>query len=888
MLRLSDKITFILENGGTLVVPSRQRAEAIRLAYAAAALDRRLAVWRTPDVLPLDAWRAREISRAAALDGDMPRLSSPAEEWVLWRNATEEATAGMPLVSQAPLAEALKRADQLASEFEIDTRALRNGGAEQALLFRVRQRVMDEERTLGSSPAHRLAATLPALGDGRTVAFAGFGSLTPQLHALVEARRAHGLDTLLLETPAATVSQGSRRVVRPDDSAAELEEIASWCRERIADQPDARLLVMLPGSPSPRQRLVSLIHQALDPARSLSSAAGGPEALAAIEGGEPLGSRPMVAQALGSLHWLVDGSDFEGFSEWLRSPYWHSPRSSERHRLDLWLREHASLEPDVPQLLALLQRVPSSLEPAAGELSARIGRAMQKLGRASGSPREWSERLHGALDALGWPGERQRDSNEQQTCERLLDLLKELGSLAPATGTLTRNEAIRWLTELAGRTAFSPASGDALVTVSPLLCDPIAHYDGIWVAGLNAEAWPQSVQPDPFLPLQAQRTAGVPAASAAGRLEQARELMAAWNAAAAELVLSAPCRAQDMELLPSPLLAEPEIGTGPTGPAPAWLPSKLRREGMTESILDVEGVPWPAGVPLPAGTFSLQLQNECPFRAYAELRLGSSPLEAPQPGIEADVRGRLLHLSLEKLWSRLRDSRALQSLSDPECDALIAECVDEAADFLWRTEPGAPPQVRERRRTRRLISALCALERERFPFNVAHTELESLLRLGEAELRLRIDRIDALEAGGSVILDYKSGRRTPADWYGERPSHVQLMAYLAAIGGDVRAMATVNVTAREVRFDGIAAAADLLPKVARVEGEGEGEGEGDVDVWPVRVGEWRAILEKLAGEFVSGWAAVDPKPGACDYCHVASLCRIAERGAVQEEGPGDE
>ena len=72
------------------------------------------------------------------------------------------------------------------------------------------------------------------------------------------------------------------------------------------------------------------------------------------------------------------------------------------------------------------------------------------------------------------------------------------------------------------------------------------------------------------------------------------------------------------------------------------------------------------------------------------------------------------------------------------------------------------------------------------------------------------------------------------------------------------------------------------------EGEGEGEGEGDVDVWPVRVGEWRAILEKLAGEFVSGWAAVDPKPGACDYCHVASLCRIAERGAVQEEGPGDE
>ena len=86
-------------------------------------------------------------------------------------------------------------------------------------------------------------------------------------------------------------------------------------------------------------------------------------------------------------------------------------------------------------------------------------------------------------------------------------------------------KALRWLTELADRTHFSPASGDAPITISPSLADPIVRYDGIWVAGLTAASWPQPVQPDPFLPLRAQIAAGVSAASAGGRLAAAHDLM---------------------------------------------------------------------------------------------------------------------------------------------------------------------------------------------------------------------------------------------------------------------------------------------------------------------------------------------------------------------------
>src|SRR5581483_3118269 len=109
-------------------------------------------------------------------------------------------------------------------------------------------------------------------------------------------------------------------------------------------------------------------------------------------------------------------------------------------------------------------------------------------------------------------------------------------------------------------------------------------------------------------------------------------------------------------------------------------------------------------------------------------------------------------------------------------DPVIIRCVEEAADETLRRHPANKPRTkindaqgdlfgdpsrspalsREIRRTIRLIRTLCTLERERTPFRVESTELDSTLTLSGAQLRIRIDRVDALEAGGRAILDYKS------------------------------------------------------------------------------------------------------------------------------------
>jgi len=120
-----------------------------------------------------------------------------------------------------------------------------------------------------------------------------------------------------------------------------------------------------------------------------------------------------------------------------------------------------------------------------------------------------------------------------------------------------------------------------------------------------------------------------------------------------------------------------------------------------------------------------------------------------------------------------------------------------------------------------------------------------------------------------------SGRAGSPDWFGERPTHPQLLAYLAALGRDVVALATVHMTAREVRFCGVGAGADLLPRL---------DAAPPPLAWPAQQAAWEGLLERLIAEFLEGEARVDPAPGACDYCHLAALCRIGAHRAPEAPG----
>ena len=487
------------------------------MALARAARRRGERVWRTPDILPLEGWLTREIDARARSEA-LPRLLSSAQDWLLWRQCTAHFTAQLELVARGALAEGLRRAEQLASEYLLPIAAPEAGaGAEGRLLYDVRRAVRSRHAAERVTTARALATELPFVGDQRAVEFAGYATAPPFLESIAHARRSQGFATRLR-----TRADPPRRaeIVTAANETEELERIAAWSARLLAARPEARILIVQPGAAGARERLATLLRQALDPQAAAAGASASAASLVAIEGGDPLFRAPLVAHALATLAALTRATDFEAVSAWLCAPYWREPDAAARARIDLALRRAERLELDLPALLALLAHPPAMRHApiaAARQLAAQLTAAAAQLEGRSAPPREWAVRVRGALDALSFPGERTRTSHEEQTLARFNELLNEFGELSVAARSMTREQALQTLNELAARTAFRPASGDALVTVTPRLEDPLIHYDGVWVAGLDAGAWPAPLAINPFLSAAAQRAAGIPAASAAGR-----------------------------------------------------------------------------------------------------------------------------------------------------------------------------------------------------------------------------------------------------------------------------------------------------------------------------------------------------------------------------------
>lgn len=880
MFRLPTDLSAHLQGGQTLLVPTRQRVRAVQLAYAAAQLAGGARVWASPDVLTPAAWARRELTALASGAGaDWPRLLPPAEEWFLWRQAASAAAGDLGVLDPGALADALQQASELAADYHLAP--VRAPPDTEAGVLSAAQRHFESRcRELKAAGVTTLGGRLGAAVRTRTLRLAGFDAVPPRLAALGPAGAA-GEST----TPAAL------RTLRSTDAGAEMEAIAAWCRARLLAQRDARLLVMMPGAAGSRERLASLIAGALDPALGLA-AAGTARTPVGIEGGERFATLPLPAQALTILA-LLGGEtlEFESLAAALTAPYWSRPAATQRAALALMLRQRALPALDLRELRGALQLAPPELKPAARELDALLRDGARQVGEGAGSARRWAERFETALGAAGWPGPLPPVSSVQQTRLRWRELLEELGELGPGVGQPGRAAALELLRSLARHTNYRPADDDVAVMIAPALVDPVVRYDGIWVAGLSADVLPQPLAPNPFLPLAAQLAAGVPAASSAGRRAQAEALLRSWRHGADELVLSVPARDRDLELLPSVLLGA--VPWEEAAPESLWLAQRLARPRRTEQLVDERGPSWNPLRPIP-GTRALTLQSACGFRAFAELQLGAPAPERAEPGIPADQRGILLHAALQGLWERLHDSARLAALDAAALDALIAECVAQAARTLQlevrgrrRRRPGgqfelftvlSPALTRECRRAAALIRRLCELERTRAPFTVVGTEQPAELQLAGGRIPLRLDRIDAV-GGGRLVLDYKSGRAGSPDWYGERPTHPQLIAYLTALGADVIGLATVNVTAREVRFTGVAASGGILPRVRALP-----PARGD---WPTQQRAWRERLEALVRAFLAGEARVDPAPGACEYCHVKPVCRIGAH-RIPEDDPLEE
>ena len=849
-----------------MLVPSAQRQAAVRAAWSGVQWDLGRTLWPTPRVLTFNQFCEHALAEMWGGSAEPDRLLPPGAEWALLR---ELRGAGGTAEARALLA-----AVRMLHDWRIphSTAALA-GSPEGDRLLEALGLLEAQARKLGRRPLRAWLGELkPAEG---TLLSAGLQRSPP----LVQETLGHlGVRAVSTGTQAAAVAIAAAR-----DDEHELELIGAWCRARLEQDPEQRLLIVDARMRQRRRQYERMLSQTLSPAEWLDIKAREFSTLFVIEGGQPLTDFPLVAHALLTLRLLVGSLRFDELLLWLRMPFLDGNDVFAGAAIEAALRKGRRLEYTAPALLAFLER---SAGDAAAALATGLREAVASVDGHKRSAAEWATRLLNALHRLGWPGSRPLRSDEMQTVARVQTLLDEYAALGTWLGRTDAASAVATLSDLARERSFDPASVAAPVTLTDSHDDPVVHYDGIWVAGLDASQWPPPPRPDAFIPLRLQVAAGVPSASAGGQVRVARESFDQWRAATGSLVCSWAALDGDAHRGVSPLLAR-LVGAGDdsnyrqTGEhAPL---ARLVRRAQLEPLEDSVGTAVDTTAPVRGGVKALTLQAECGFHSYGEVRLGAEPLEAPVPGIDPRDRGMLLHKALELVWIKLGGWFNLQGTDKQVRAPMIHQSVVAAEAYVYR---GIPPMElqpalrREGFRLERLIEDLLQLEIARAPFTVDKLEARREVDIAGGRFQFRIDRIDAIEGGGYAILDYKSGEARAVRWDGEKFRDPQLLAYLLAERErGVQALVNVSLTRGRARFVGKASRAGMLPDVKGKSSSKVPAEEIDA-AWQAEQEQWLQRLGDVAAAYLAGRATVQPAPDVCRNCHLTVLCRRVELAAT--------
>ena len=883
-----------LAGGVTVVTPNRRLAQALAREFDAAQAAQGRSAWETADILPYCAFveRCYEDALYSELASGLPVLLTPAQELALWEDIIRRSDAGGALLALPETAALAADAWNTAHAWRLQGSLRSDQLNEDARAFRgwCAQYSLRCERD-----GHTDTALLPDLVAARVngsemrkpklLALYGFDIRTQQQQALFEALQAAGTEVV---ASAQAGREASVLRLACVDARDEISRAAAWARARLETDPRASIGIVVPDLAKHRNALMRKFRTVMAPASMLPGLNQDPLPFN-VSLGQALTGYPLAQAACLILELAGREIEFGRASLLLRSPFIAAgeAEAAGRARLDLELRRRAEPAITLERLLHILDAA------GAGAYAPELEQRLRQLAefRKSGlfaarAPSAWARAITDALKLMGFPDKgRSLDSAEYQTLKKWHEVIAGFAMLDRVSAKLGYVEAIERLRRLAAQTLFQPEAPAAPVQILGVLESAGIEFDHLWVMGLSGDAWPIHPLPNPFLPLQAQRQARVPEASIEATLALDAAITRGWLAAAGEVVLSHPEAEGERKLLPSPLLRD-------LPPAVLRLPEYPRHRDLIhaaatiESMEDTVAPPLAAGAALTGGTSVITDQSACPLRAFALHRLDASSPAAPHAGLDAMERGILVHRVLAGAWNQLKTKTGLDAIGERELEALLARSAEEAVTRVKRDRPatlaGRFAEV-EKGRLARLARAWLEMEREARgdDFSVAAVEDKRSLAIGPLTLRGKLDRVDELEDGRRIVIDYKSTAGPASAWLGERPDAPQLPLYLIATEPAAAAIAFAQVKAGDMKFLALAADETLLPVRKSLPELG----------WDAQVAEWRRVLTRLAAQFAAGEAAVQPKNPrtTCRNCDLQPLCRIHERlGAPVPEQDGDD
>lgn len=905
---LPQPVIDALARGWTVLTGNQRAARTFRFDYDLRQRSAGRLHWTPPAILAWDSWLA-SLWHRLLLDGHASDvLLNATQEHSLWRAivaADANAPALRPLDSLAELAaDAWSRLHAYGVQHRLhaaasttDTRAFaRWAGEFQRLCLRG-----------GYITAAQLPERLAAAADAGRIAppagllLVGFDAVLPAQAALLDALAASGTAMEYPEPPRRTAGPARALLVEAADLNHELLACACWLSDRLAEDPDVRLAIVVADIESERAGIERIFRNVFAPELNSVDA---PARSAPFEFslGTPLDRTPIVAAALDILSWAAGPISLDRVSALLLSPHFAAASSVDnellaRAEFDAFtLRARRFLEPQITidSLASLLARSNINaqlplLRAQLHTLSTAVRRANLDRGRSYG---EWAATFQGILDAAGWAPPGRLDSAEFQTRRKWESALDELATLDfhPQFGRASFQTAHSALARIAAQTLFAPESRHAPIQIMGPLEAAGSSFDALWLLRASDLAWPPASRTNPLLPYSLQRDFAMPGADVQADTARALQITQRIASSAPAVLFSYARQAADGHQHSSPALAALDLELRSADsiafPAPDPVPVPL------DALLDDTPIPLPPAS-LRGGAAILESQAACGFRAFAERRLFSTPLDHVSLGLDARDRGSLVHSVLHDFWSRVRTQAALLAMTGAERDAVLTECIDAAlAHEHQRSASGwaAAYLNAERERLLRVLGPWLEFEaHDRPPFAVQSSEeVLKAVPIGPLHLDIRVDRVDqtvppagSRDAPAEIILDYKTGRADPSAWEGARPDSPQLPLY-AVVSKAPRLAAIAFAGIRPGKLMGLSgyqSEPGILPMAKR----------GHTRDLEAQREQWREVLTGLAEQFHAGYALASPKnyPDTCVFCRQRLLCRLDPSALGSSEDPAD-
>jgi len=880
-------LTELIEQRYTLLTSTNRLTQHLRAQFAELQIGDGKSAWETPVILSWERWLGAFWSEMTAISGSETIVLTRQQQHSVWYRIIHNSEHSANLIQKAATTRKAIQAWRLCQEYQID---ILNSGAylnQDAIAFSAwAGEYTDKCRLEGWIDQSGLAGDILQNCShemARDIALIGFDDLTPQQKNLVAALKSKKFNIKLIPLEE---KNHKTRAYGFADASEEITYAANWAGSRLHEHPQESIGIVVPDLHACRQQIESRFNDILQPQEILKFAESLDKPFS-ISLGKPLLDYPVIDAALTILGLVLQPVDMKDISRLLRTPYINFSDEERviRGMIDSVLRDYGEPNMSINTLLHVFNDDSENLQLSCEWFSSlkTLHTACQALPRLQ-SAQEWAASFSRLLAIFNWPGELSKDSGEYQTLEAWREKLTEFAGLDLVINKLSYQTALTQLRQILINSNFQPETAETPIQVMGIEGAAGMQFDHLWVSGLHEDVWPPNADTNPFIPISLQYEAGVPDATAELQLAYSRNLTERLIRSTGDIVFSYPLYENERRLRPSPLISGYGVqGAGPDFElSPDYLRS-IHASRRLESLEDDMAPAVSADNKIRGGTAIFKDQSACPFRAFARHRLSARGLSEIDIGLDARMRGLLIHTVLQGLWNQLGDQETLKSKSERALDELIEKTVASSINVYKEKRPQtfSARFVRvEKQRLKLILKEWLTQEKSRSPFKVIACEKAHTFEFETVLIKTRVDRIDRLSNGNQVIIDYKTGRADVAQWLGERVEEPQLPLYISAATADVDAVSFAKIRRGESGYTGLSKDDGILPGTKAFT---ETKYANDYASWEALLNAWRERLGVLIKEFRCGVAKVEPRDvNCCRYCDLHSLCRIHEIRSNQD------